>query len=324
VRIVSAEHLRQLVPMSEAIDAVEAAFVSMTEGDGGQPRRLVSEDGTALAMVARPSHAGMPLGGTSMKLITVWEPNRARNLPTVHAVALWFDGESQRPEVLIEGAALTALRTGAATGVATRLLARPQSSTLAIIGAGGQAADQVRGVCAVRPIEEVVVFSRGASAELLVERLGPEFPDVRVRRAASAAEAVEDADVVCCATTSRLPVIPHDVIGPRTHVNAIGAYRPDMREVPSELFARAEIVAVDSLEAALAEAGDLIAAIADGAIADDAPVELGTLVKRPPRPPKSPTIFKSVGVAMQDWAICSLVSERVDERTLSVDLLDAS
>ena len=318
--VVSAGELRQVIPMADAIDAVEAAFVS-AEGSQ-QPPRLVTSDGSALAMVARRPPSAATTGGTSFKVVTVWEPNRRRNLPTINALAVWFDGDDHQPRLLVEGASLTALRTGATTGVATRALAAADASTLALIGAGGQAADQVRAVCAVRPIDDVRIFSRGASADRLVEWLAPTLPGVRLRRVPSAAAAVEGANVICCATTSLDPVIEAEAVGDVVHVNAIGAYRPDMCELPPELFARADVVAVDSIEAATTEAGDIMAALSRGALEASALVEIGSLVGAPPRPPRL-TIFKSVGSAIQDWAICHLLSTRIASDMRRVDLSSA-
>jgi ornithine cyclodeaminase len=317
VFLVSAGELRQLVPMADAIDAVEAAFVS--EGATQEPLRLVTSDGSALAMVARRPPSEAAAGGTSFKLVTVWEPNRRRNLPTIHALVVWFDGQDHQPHLLVEGASLTALRTGATTGVATRILAAREASTLAMIGAGGQAADQIRGVCAVRQIDDVRIFSPSASAGRLVEQLASELPGVRLRHVSSAAEAVEDADVICCATTSREPVIPAEAVGDCVHVNAIGAYRPDMCELPPELFARADVVAVDSIHGATTEAGDVMAALSRGLLEPYAIAQIGPLVGAPPRSARL-TIFKSVGNAIQDWAICQLLSTRIASDTRRVDL----
>jgi ornithine cyclodeaminase len=312
--------LRSLVPMRDAIVAVEEAFVAVADGTAEQPPRLVTGDGTVLAMLARRSANGAADGGTSFKAISVSQANRGSRSPTIHAIVLWFDGRTGRPRLLVEGAALTALRTGAAAGVATRLLASPTSSTLALIGAGAQAADQVRAVCATRAITEVRIFSPSASAERLVERLAGELPDVRLRRASSARAAVDGADVVCCATDSATPVLPADAVGERVHVNGIGSYLPTMRELPIELLARADVVAVDSRAAAMAEAGEIIDAVGAGRIAEEELVEIGVLVATPPPPPTGLTIFKSVGVAMQDWAICRLLEQRLPAGAQAVDL----
>jgi ornithine cyclodeaminase len=308
VHVVGASELRRLVPMADAIEAVGAAFRALSAGAAEQPPRVALAGGAGLAMAAR---AGAE--GDAYKLVSVRPENRERGLPTIHALVVWFDGETGEPRLLVEGSALTALRTGAASGYATKLLAKPDASTLAMVGAGAQALDQVRAVCAVRPVERVRVFSpSGVSARALAERL-----EVDAEAVSSAAEAVAGADVVCCATNATSPVVP--ALTGRVHVNAVGSYRPEMRELPAGLLAAAEVVAVDERAAALAEAGELIDAVSRGVLEESQLVEIGTLGSDVE--PRGVTVFKSVGVAVQDWAICRVLAERVGADALSVDLL---
>jgi ornithine cyclodeaminase len=310
VFVVTASELRRLVPMVDAVEAVGAAFRSMSAGTADQPPRVALADGAGLAMAAR---AGAE--GDAYKLVSIRPGNRDRGLPTIHALVVWFDGETGQARLLVEGSALTALRTGAASGFATKLLAAPGASTLAMIGAGAQALDQVRAVCAVRPIERVRVFSpSGVSAAALAERL-----DVEAEAVPSAAEAVAGADVVCCATNATEPVLPPGAIAGRVHVNAVGSFRPEMRELPPELLAEAELVAIDERAAALAEAGELIDALDRGVLTEDRLVEIGTVESAPPEL-RGPTVFKSVGVAVQDWAICRLLAERIPADARELDL----
>jgi ornithine cyclodeaminase len=209
------------------------------------------------------------------------------------------------------------MRTGAASGVATRLLAREDARVLAMIGAGGQAAWQVRAVCAARTITEVRIFARtAASREALAAALGAELAatpgGIAVRATESAEEAVRGADVVCCATTSSAPVFDAGWLAPGAHVNGVGAFRLGMVEMPPELFARAAVVAVDSRPACLAEAGDLAAALEAGLLAEDAMVEIGSVDRAwaRARDPEAVTVFKSVGLAIQDVAAAELVMRR--------------
>jgi ornithine cyclodeaminase len=313
VFVVTGTELRRLVPMADAIAAVGAAFRALSAGATEQPPRIGFADGTGLAMAARLD------GGDAYKLVSLRPGNRERGLPTIQAVVLWFDGETGSPRLLVEGSALTALRTGAASGYATSLLAPPEASTLAMVGAGGQALDQVRAVCAVRPIEQVWVFSpSGVSAQRLAERVEAEL-GLDAAPAASAAAAVEGADVVCCATNAESPVLEASVIAGRVHVNAVGSYRAEMRELPGELLAAAELVAVDEVAAALAEAGEVIDALQRGLLQESALQEIGR-VDVAPNDLRGPTVFKSVGVAVQDWAMCRLLEERVSADALAVDL----
>ena len=212
---------------------------------------------------------------------------------------------------ILDGATVTAMRTGAASGVGTRLMARRDARVLALFGVGAQAAWQVRAVMAARPITELRVFARTAAsrtafAASMAAELGP---GVQVLAPASAEETVRGADIVCCATTSSQPVFAADWVSPGTHVNAVGSFRLGMIELPPELFANASLVAVDSREAALEEAGDLVAALDAGLLASDGFVEIGSLDSAwaSDRDQSAITLFKSVGLAIQDVATAELV-----------------
>ena len=294
--------------MPDAIAAMRDAFTRVANGAGDLPHRVSLADGTAIAMMARGSQSA----GTAIKVVSVRETNHGSSIPTIHAVVVWLDASTGEPTLLIEGASVTALRTGAASGLATDLLASPSAQVLAVIGAGAQATDQVRGVLSVREITEIRVCSRsGDSARQLAGRLAEEFPGVRLEVNPDAVSAAREADVVCCATTAKQPVIARGDLGERVHVNAIGSYRPEMRELPRELLAHASIVAVDQRVASLAEAGEVIDAVEHSALSQESLVELGELIADPPAEVKGLTVFKSVGLAMQDWAIAQLVSERI-------------
>jgi ornithine cyclodeaminase len=315
--VVRDSELRAIVSMADAIDAMADAFASISSGAADQPQRVSTSDGGALAMLATRRDGDGVRHGTVCKLVGISGDNRRRGLPSISASVIWLDAETARPTLLVEGTALTALRTGAACGLATRLLSAGDASTLAMIGAGGQAAEQVRAVCAVRPIETVRIFSRsGSSAERLAKMLSDERPDIRFEAAESNEEAVAEADVVSCATDATAPVFEAASVGGRVHVNAVGSFRPEMRELPAELLREAEIVAVDETHAAMAEAGELIALVEDDASFAERLVEIGSLVADPPAP-TGITVFKSVGIAMQDWAICNLIETRIRDGAVS-------
>lgn len=304
----SAEDVRRLVPMQDAVGAVRDAFVSVAEGTVDQPQRLVSADGLALSMMAR-DRATLD---TTVKTVSIVPGNRAVGLPTIQAVVLLFDGVTGSPVLLADGAAVTALRTGAASGVATDLLAREDARVLAIVGAGAQARDQVDAVCAVRPIEEIRVVSRGGtSAAALAEALRSDGVAPAVIAVADVRGALDGADVVCCATPATEPLFALADLGPDVHVNAIGAYTPAMCELGADVVGAASVVAVDEVHAALEEAGDLLRAIDAGTLATADLREIGRIARDGlPAPRIGLTVFKSVGVAVQDLAIARLARER--------------
>lgn len=299
--------LRRTVPIPDLLDAVEAAFRDVVAGRDRSPirSRVPLPAGGDLLLMPGVRDGG---AGASVKLVTVVPTNPERGLPTIHALVLWLDAVTGEPRALLDGAMLTAMRTGAASGVATRLLARPESHVLALFGAGAQAEWQLRCVAAARPIDEVRVVTRSAEArDAFAARMSSEM-GLAVRGTADARVALHGADVVCCATTSSEPIFDATWIGPGTHVNGIGAFRRGMIEMPPALFGRASLVTVDSLEAAAEEAGDLIAALESGAIDPSAVVEIGSLPAdwAAGRPPVAITVFKSVGLAIQDVAAAEL------------------
>lgn len=304
---ISGEQLRHLMPMRLAIAAVRDAFIAASADQIEQPLRLAVGDGDALAMLARDRRTG----GTVLKGVTIRPQNPRMDLPAVQAMTLWFDGPTGAPLAAIDGTTLTSLRTGAASGVATDLLAPSRARVLAVIGAGGQAADQIRAVCAVRDIDEVRVSARSYdSAERLARDLGPELGSIRIVPCHTVVQAIHEADIVCTATNARHPLFEANELSSVVHVNAIGAHTIDMSELPPGLLRSASVVAVDRVDAALAEAGDLIEAIRQGAIESTDLIEIGNLLSKRWTHQGGRTVFKSVGIAAQDLAIASAVVAR--------------
>jgi ornithine cyclodeaminase len=299
-------------PTAELLDAVEAAFRDVAEGRDRSPLRThVSLPSGDLLLMPGIRQGGR---GSTVKIVTVMPGNAARGLPTVQAVVVWLDAETGEPRAVLDGGTITRMRTGAASGVATRLLAREEASVLGVIGAGGQAAWQVRAVVAARPIRQVRIFARTpATREALASQLADELGGaVSMQASSSAREAVDGADVVCCATTSSEPVFRAEWLRPGAHVNGVGAFRLGMVELPPQLFARAALVAVDSRDAARAEAGDVEAAIRAGVLEANRLVEIGSVPRSwaATRPTDAITVFKSVGLAIQDVAAAELVVRR--------------
>ena len=303
--------IRSAVPIGDLLDAVEAAYRDVADGQDRSPLRshAALDAGDLLLM------PGIRAGGSgaTVKLVTVVPDNAARGLPTIHALVVWLDAATGAPLALMDGATVTAMRTGAASGVATRLLARPDATTLAVIGAGAQAEWQVRAVHAARPIDRVLVHARSPDGRVRFAAAMASATGLDVRAVDSAEEAVRAADVVCCVTTAREPVFDADWVRPGTHVNGIGAFTLSMVELPPELFERASVVAVDAHAAAMAEAGDVVAAIEGGLLAEAQLVEIGSVgrdwVDR--RDPEAITAFKSVGLAIQDVAAAELIAARL-------------
>jgi ornithine cyclodeaminase len=310
---VSGTRLRELVSMRDAISAVRVAFEKVSEGRIEQPARLVATGGSAIAMLALDSDSRNCI----VKALTIRPENPDVGRPAVQAVVIFFDGRTGTAEAVLDGASLTSLRTGAAAGVATELLAHPNACVLAVIGAGGQCADQIRAVCAVRPISEVRVASRRHQNSVdLVNRLEKESPEVTFRAVRTNAEAIADADVICTVTGASQRLFDVEGLAESVHINAMGAFTPTMCELPPEVLRKASVVAVDQLEAAKAEAGDILQAVAGGYVTWAKIVELGALVK-PSGSASGWTVFKSVGIGAQDLEVAELAVSRARENGLA-------
>ncbi|HWQ11798.1 MAG TPA: ornithine cyclodeaminase [Roseiflexaceae bacterium] len=307
MRILTAEDVRRAVPMPAAVDAVAAAFAQLATSQAVVPLRVpIGQQQHDSHTFFMPALLGAS-GGLGIKVVSVFPHNAERHgLPSIHALVVLIDAATGRPAAVLDGTYLTALRTGAASGAATRVLAREGARVLALFGAGAQAPHQVHAVCAVRPIERVLIVNRTrARAERLAEALRAEGLAAEVRVADSPSAALREADVVCCATSARTPVFDDADVQPGTHINGVGSFTPHMQEVPAATVARARVF-VDQRAAAWAEAGDLVAAREAGLLSDERVVELGAVIAglAPGRAGESEiTFFKSVGNAVQDIAV---------------------
>jgi alanine dehydrogenase len=280
----------RLLRMEELIPAMERALADFSSGKVVQPVRTmlpVAEHQGFLGLM--PAYTGAALG---TKLVTFYPHNT--DVPTHHATILLFKPETGEPLVTMDGRLITEVRTAAVSAVATEHLARPDASVLAIIGSGVQARSHLEALRLVRDFREIRVWSPRRAAAFAEEH--------GVRAAASAEEAVRGADVVVTATTSSTPVLAGEWLSPGAHINAIGAPRPDWRELDDEVLRRSRVY-VDSREAALRESGDVIAA--GEIVAEVGEVAAGSKPGR--RSAEEITLFKSLGLAVEDVATAELV-----------------
>lgn len=295
--------VRRALPMADAIEAMQAAFRQLSEGRVTMPARSSMEipeaNGVVLLMLcyAAGTHR------VSLKLLTQFADNGRLGLPLIQAVVVLADAVNGRLLAIMDGSAITALRTGAASGVATRLLVSPSADTAAIFGAGVQARTQLEAVCTVRQIQQVRVFDcRRAAAEVFAEDMSARL-GIPVLVASSAAEALAGAQVVCTATTSSSPVFADGDLAAGVHINAVGSWRPQTAEIPSDTVWRARVF-VDHRIAALEEAGDLLMPLREGRITTKhIHTELGELIINRAAGRQTSdevTLFKSVGLAVQD------------------------
>jgi alanine dehydrogenase len=326
LRILSGEDVRRAVTMADAIEAVRNAYLQLSAGQAVVPLRtpvpVERRNGVTLFMPAYLTSSNA-LGA---KIVSVFPGNVERGLPTIHAVVIVVDAETGQPTAVIDGTYLTALRTGAASGVATELLARPDARMAAIFGAGVQARTQLEAICTVRSIEKVGVYDavsdRAAAYVAEMRARGRPIP-ADIFAAGSPAEAVRDADVICTATTSKTPVLNDADLKPGVHINGVGSYTHEMQEIPAATVKRARVV-VDSRTASLAEAGDLLIPLQAGLISQDdihgeiGEVAAGRISGRQSR--EEITFFKSVGLAVQDVSVADLVLQRATQRGLGIEV----
>jgi ornithine cyclodeaminase len=298
--VIGAEEIRAALPMRAAIDALETAFRS-EDPSGGPVRSSVDTPGGSLLLM--PAFDDAAVG---VKLVTITPENPGRGLPLIHATYALFDGETQALRAILDGAELTALRTAAVSGLATRHLARKDASRLVIFGAGVQARSHLEAMVAERPVAEVVVVSRTAGP---AEQLVREARKRGLEASVGDAEAVAEADLICTCTTSEEPLFDGLTLRAGAHVNAVGTHLPTARELDTETIRRARVV-IESREVALGEAGELVIPLAEGALepehvaADLAELVRGASVRTGD---DDVTVFKSVGMAFEDLAVARAI-----------------
>ena len=292
--------------MPAAIAAMRSAFEALSTGRADVPLRTAlpvpQAEGVSLFMPAY-----LPGIGLGAKIVSVFPHNPQQGRPVIHGLVVVLDPLSGEPLALCDGGFLTAWRTGAASGAASELLARPEAAIGAVLGCGAQARTQAIAIDAVRRLETIRVYSpTAAHVRAFMAGLQPQLR-ARLAAVASPEEAVRGADIICAATSSATPVLDGSWLKPGAHVNGIGSYTLDMQEVDAATVARARIF-VDSRAAALAEAGDLVIPMRAGQTRSEDWVELGEVaagLKPGRRSPQEVTLFKSVGVAAQDVAAAS-------------------
>lgn len=330
MRTLTARELVELVPMRDAVELMKAVFERASAGETLSPLRtpidMPDGSGVTLYMPAYVPQTTLAPAATGAKIVSVFTGNPERGLPTINAIVIMIDPATGVPLGIIEGGSLTALRTGAVSGAATDLLARRDSRVLTVIGAGAQGVTQAAAVAAVRDIEVIYpVDLNPESVASFAERLAGWDGQAAelVQTGKSAEEAVRAADVICTATTSKRPVFEDEWVRPGTHVNGVGAYTPEMQEIPTGLVQRARIV-VDQIEAALHEAGDLIQPIQRGELdRENVTTELGHLVAGSVTGRSDDddiTFFKSVGNAIQDMIVGGLALQRAEERGIGATI----
>lgn len=301
---VDAAQLARRVPPAAAAEALREALLNGLDPAVGAPRSAVElAAGQLLLMPAELT--GPAAGAVGVKLVTV-ASDPAPGVARIAGVYVLFDSALQ-PLAVVDGAALTTLRTPAVSAVAVERLAAPDAARLVVFGTGPQAEAHVTALREVRPLRSVTVVGR--RAEQVAAVVG------RVRDSGLEAQAggpgdVASADIVVCATTARTPLFDGDAVADATCVVAVGSHEPQARELPAGLLARAGTVVVEDVATALREAGDVVLAVAEGALDPSSLVGLADLVRAPAPPPApGPTVFKSVGMAWEDLVVARAAAQ---------------
>jgi alanine dehydrogenase len=321
--ILTRQDVQQVLTMRDCIETIAEVMQRFSAGDTVMPVRLVTR------VPERGVHAAMPAvlpssGVFGIKSITVFPTNPSRGAPTILGLVILNETETGRPLAVMDAGYLTGIRTAAASAVATRLLARPESSSLALIGAGVQAATHLWGMSEVRPVKSVAVYDIDPKiSENFIQVQTQRFPEMAFRQAVSPEDAIRGADLVCTISSSKTPVVDHSWVKPGAHINGVGSHSPEARELDGATVQAAR-VAVDSREGALKEAGDFIIPMQVGLFgAEHVSDEIGELLAglKPGRTsPEQITLYKSVGIAVQDVATARLVYERAAAQGVGVEV----
>lgn len=320
VLVLSEEDVEALLPMNDCISVMREALSALARGDAFQPLRMVMRmpDGAGF-LGLMPGHIApsSPVGGLGVKAVTVFSGNAARGIDTHQGAVLLFEPDTGRLSALMHGGAITAIRTAAVSGAATDALAPAEAGELAILGAGVQARTHLSAMAAVRRLRKVRVWSRtNERAERFAAEQAQQY-GFPIEAVPSAEAAVRPADLVVTVTASREPVLMRSWLRPGVHINAVGSSQPATRELDGATVGAARVF-VDRRESAVNEAGDLILAAREGAFnLDRIEAELGEVLigtHRGRRSAEEITLFKSLGLAVEDVASASFVVRRALER----------
>jgi ornithine cyclodeaminase/alanine dehydrogenase-like protein (mu-crystallin family) len=305
VRVLDEHDVRRLLPMADCIDLMADALGALARGDVHNPLRpVVRPPGYPSLMGLMPAHRGGDAPLWSLKALTIFPGNSARGLDSHQGFVALFDGDTGAPTAIMNAGGITAVRTAAVSGLATRLLARDDVRTLAILGTGTQGRSHLEAMSAVRSFERIVVWSASGRSLDGAESAG------------SAEDAVRDADVICTVTAQAEPVVRREWLKPGVHINAVGSSIPTARELDSETIRDAALF-VDRRESTLNEAGDFLVPQREGLIdADHIRAEIGELVAGTAEGRRSDdeiTVFKSLGLAVEDLVAAEYVLRRAEE-----------
>ena len=314
--VLSEEQVQNLIDIEELIAALEQAHIQYSTGKAVMPVRLVVPlpqiQGRITSM---PGYLDEDKALGS-KVVTYFQNNPKQNLPAILATIMLFSAATGKMIAVMDGSYITAIRTACASAMATKALASPETPVLGILGAGVQARAHIQALCRVRKLSKVKLYSPSGTSATNIKRELESDIGVAIDVTRNAEETVRDSDMVVIATTAEQPIIKSEWLKPGAHINAVGAHRPDSREIDGPTVARSKVV-VDSREAIMAECGDILLAIKEKIITENhVHGEIGEVLAgtRSGRSSASEvTLYKSVGIAIQDVAAAQLVYRKALE-----------
>lgn len=319
----SEKQVQSLIEIAELISTLENAHVQYSTGKAVMPVRLVVPLPQIQGRITSMPGFLNENKALGMKVVTYFQENPRRNLPAILGTILLFSAETGKLIAVMDGSYVTAIRTACASAMATKALANAETPVLGILGAGVQARAHIEALTQVKKIERIKIYSpSGASAAGIKKDLEPAMT-IAIEATASAEDAVRDVDLLVTGSTAKEPIVKSAWLKAGVHINAVGSHRPDHREIDGATVARAKVV-VDSREAIMAECGDILLAIKEQAISENhVHGEIGEVIAgtKPGRMSASEvTLYKSVGIAIQDVATANLVYRKALKRGVGTNV----
>ncbi len=312
MKILSHQEVAQLLPISEAIKVVHDAMIGVSAGQATLPLRTAIPVGGGNMMGVMPGAVSDP-ACFGVKLVSLFPGNPAQGLSSHRGAMVLFEAETGGAIAMMDASLLTAIRTAAASAVATDVLARKDATKLALIGTGEQAFHHLNAMQCMRDLDDVLVVGRSLEkAETFAETARARFPGLTIRSGTSVQAAVASADIVCTVTAAKTPILSGAWITPGSHLNIVGSSIPSMREVDDDVVFRSDIW-VDYLPSTLAQAGEIVDLIKANLLnASDLKGEIGPVLDGSAKGRETPeqiTLYRSLGVAAQDLAAAHYVYE---------------
>lgn len=315
--VLSEKEIQSLIHVEELIPVLEQAHIQFSTGKAVMPvRQVVPLPQIKGRITSMPAYLGES-DALGMKVVTYFPENPKLGVPMILATVFLYSTETGKLLAAMDGTYITSIRTACVSAIATRALANPETPTLGVLGAGVQARAHIRALCRVRKIREIKVYDLvEKSVRSLKEEVEPEV-GIEIEPARTAEEVVRNVDLLVTVTTAKEPILSADWLRPGVHINAVGSHRPDLREIDAATFKRARVV-VDSREAIMAECGDILLAVKEGVITENhIYAEIGEILagrKAGRTAANEITVYKAVGIAIQDVATARLVYDKAMER----------